>query len=315
MGLKSDGTVVAIGDAPVAGPDARTIAEDSSLAVVAPGVLSNDTDADGDTLTADLVTSTSHGTLVLSADGSYTYAPDANWSGTDTFTYRAFDGAAYSAPATVTITVNSMADPTALTVGTASKTLAKYGSDYTFAGTLSSGTTVLAGKSVVLQVASSSTGTFADTSLVAITSATGAFTFTVVPRSLTYYRARFAGEADEYTAATSASRYAKPRHYVSTPKAPKTMSRTKYYTVYGYMKPKHTSGTKPVKIKCYKKNSAGVYKYHHSVYAKVSKYSTYSKYKASVKLPHGGKWRLRAYASTDSKHAYDYSGYDYVTVK
>ena len=50
--------------------------------------------------------------------------------------------------------------------------------------------------------------------------------------------------------------------------------------------------------------------------AKASDYPPYSKYKASVKLPHRGKWRLRAYAPADTLHAAAWSsGYDYVTVK
>ena len=63
-----------------------------------PGVLANDTDVDGDALTASLVTQPAHGTLSLNADGSFTYTPDANYNGADTFTYAANDGTADSAP-------------------------------------------------------------------------------------------------------------------------------------------------------------------------------------------------------------------------
>ena len=59
-------------------------------------MLANDTDADGDPLTAVLVTGPSHGTLTLNANGSFTYTPAANYNGTDTFTYRANDGTADS---------------------------------------------------------------------------------------------------------------------------------------------------------------------------------------------------------------------------
>ena len=55
--------------------------------VSAPGVLSNDTDADsGDTLTAHLVADVTDGVLSLNSDGSFTYDPDAGWSGADGFT-------------------------------------------------------------------------------------------------------------------------------------------------------------------------------------------------------------------------------------
>ena len=74
------------------------------------GVLSNDTDVDGDPLTAVLVSTTSNGALTLNADGSFTYTPNANFNGTDTFTYRANDGTGNSNLATVTLTVNPVND-------------------------------------------------------------------------------------------------------------------------------------------------------------------------------------------------------------
>lgn len=92
-------------NAPTAAADAMTTPRDQSLAVAAPGVLANDGDADGDALTAVLASGASSGSLALAADGSFTYAPNAGFTGTDTFTYRASDGSSQSAPATVTITV------------------------------------------------------------------------------------------------------------------------------------------------------------------------------------------------------------------
>jgi large repetitive protein len=74
------------------------------LSVPAPGVLGNDSDVDGDPLSAQLLTTTSHGSLTLSADGSFTYLPDAAFFGQDVFTYRTTAGGA-SADATVTIVV------------------------------------------------------------------------------------------------------------------------------------------------------------------------------------------------------------------
>ena len=74
-------------------------------------VLGNDTDVDaGTTLTAALVASPAHGTLTLTADGSFTYTPAANFNGTDSFTYTASDGTAVSNVATVTITVTAVND-------------------------------------------------------------------------------------------------------------------------------------------------------------------------------------------------------------
>ena len=76
-------------DAPVAGDDAYTTDEDTPLVVPASGVLADDTDPDAvDVLTVVLPAGApTHGTLTLNGDGSFTYVPDADYHGTDTFTY------------------------------------------------------------------------------------------------------------------------------------------------------------------------------------------------------------------------------------
>lgn len=90
---------------PIARDDFYTTTEGTPLSVPAPGVLANDSDPDGDSLTAQLVAGPSNGTLVLNPDGSFTYTPNAGFNGTDTFTYQASDGSALSNVATVTIQV------------------------------------------------------------------------------------------------------------------------------------------------------------------------------------------------------------------
>ncbi len=91
--------------APVATNDTFSTDLDTSLTVWAPGVLGNDSDADGDGLTAVLVSWPSNGTLNLNADGSFTYTPNAGFTGSDSFTYKANDGSDDSNIATVNITV------------------------------------------------------------------------------------------------------------------------------------------------------------------------------------------------------------------
>jgi VCBS repeat-containing protein len=98
-------TPLPVNNPPTAGADAYTTAQDTPLDVAAPGVLGNDSDPEGDTLTATVDTGPAHGTLALNADGSFTYTPAAGYSGQDSFTYKAGDGAGSSEPATVTITV------------------------------------------------------------------------------------------------------------------------------------------------------------------------------------------------------------------
>ena len=103
------------GVAPVAEDEAYEVDEDLLLEVATPGVLDNDTDANQDPLAAVLATGPLHGTLTLGSDGSFTYLPDLNFHGVDSFTYRASDGVLVSDVATVTITVNPVPDaPVAL---------------------------------------------------------------------------------------------------------------------------------------------------------------------------------------------------------
>jgi uncharacterized repeat protein (TIGR01451 family) len=101
----TDTDTVAANAPPVATDDTFVGAEDTQITIAPPGVLANDTDANGDSLTAVLVDDVQHGTLQLSANGTFTYLPDLNFTGTDTFTYVADDGADVSNTATVTITV------------------------------------------------------------------------------------------------------------------------------------------------------------------------------------------------------------------
>jgi VCBS repeat-containing protein len=103
-------TVNTVNDAPAAVDDSYGTNEDTALTIAAPGVLGNDTDVDGSSLSAIRVSGPASGTLVLNADGSFTYTPNANFNGTDSFTYKANDGAADSNVATVTITVNAVND-------------------------------------------------------------------------------------------------------------------------------------------------------------------------------------------------------------
>ncbi len=83
--------VEAVNDEPQALDDSYSTDINETLVVAGPGVLGNDTDGDGDILKAELVTPPTHGTLTLAEDGSFVYEPDANYAGTDQFSYRASD--------------------------------------------------------------------------------------------------------------------------------------------------------------------------------------------------------------------------------
>ena len=111
-------TVNPVNDAPMAAADAYTTPEDVPLVVGAPGVLGNDTDIDGPALSAAVVTPAAHGTVVLNANGSFSYTPNANFNGIDSFTYRASDGTALSNTSAVTITITPGNDPPVVNAGT-----------------------------------------------------------------------------------------------------------------------------------------------------------------------------------------------------
>jgi len=99
--------------APVANPDSYWVSHNLVLTVPSStGVLANDTDADMDPLTVELVSDVQHGSLTLNADGSFEYTPTTNYVDGDSFTYRAFDGIDYSGVATVSLSIGNTA-PTA----------------------------------------------------------------------------------------------------------------------------------------------------------------------------------------------------------
>jgi VCBS repeat-containing protein len=97
---------------PAAAADAYGADEDVKLTVgAAEGVLANDSDPNGEAIVAILFTPPSHGAVTLAQDGGFAYTPAGNFSGTDSFQYRARDtNGAYSAPVTVTVNVDPIND-------------------------------------------------------------------------------------------------------------------------------------------------------------------------------------------------------------
>ena len=103
-----------INDDPVAANDAFSTDEDTAYSATLglDDLLQNDSDLDGDTLAVNTtpVSGPANGTLVLNANGTFTYTPNANFNGTDSFVYQVTDGNGGSTQATVNITVNSIND-------------------------------------------------------------------------------------------------------------------------------------------------------------------------------------------------------------
>ena len=107
--LQSGDTAVTIdvtNGVPVATDDAYATGWSQLLTVPAPGFLSNDSDPDGDPLTASIVSSTSNGVLLANPSGSFSYLPGLLFVGVDTFVYEVTDGVG-TAQATVRITVGN----------------------------------------------------------------------------------------------------------------------------------------------------------------------------------------------------------------
>src|SRR5207249_2427381 len=96
---------------PVANADSYSTDEDVALTVPAPGVLGNDNDPDGDPLGVSGSSLPAHGTLGMAANGGFTYTPQANYNGSDSFTYAIGDGRGGTATATVSLTINPVNDP------------------------------------------------------------------------------------------------------------------------------------------------------------------------------------------------------------
>ncbi|MEM1180733.1 MAG: cadherin-like domain-containing protein, partial [Acidobacteriota bacterium] len=113
-------TVNAVNDLPVAVDDAVTGLEDTQIAgnVLDGSAGGLDSDVDGDGLSAVLISGPSHGSLVggLSANGDFTYEPEADFNGVDSFTYAATDGTGNGNTATVTVTLAAVNDAPSFTL-------------------------------------------------------------------------------------------------------------------------------------------------------------------------------------------------------
>ena len=107
-------TVNGLNDDPTAVDDTLTVLEDAPVTVV--DVRANDTDIDGNTLTVTAVSDPANGTATLAA-GVVSYQPDANYFGSDSFTYTVSDGNGGTATATVNVTVTAVNDAPSFTVG------------------------------------------------------------------------------------------------------------------------------------------------------------------------------------------------------
>jgi Bacterial Ig domain len=97
-----------VDNAPVANADSFIVLKNTTLNVQTPGVLLNDSDPNGDSLTAVKVTSAAHGVVTLASDGSFSYTPANGFEGLDAFSYKASDGQLTSATKVVALHVTAV---------------------------------------------------------------------------------------------------------------------------------------------------------------------------------------------------------------
>ncbi|MBA6392436.1 tandem-95 repeat protein, partial [Colwellia sp. BRX10-3] len=108
-------TVLSVNDAPTAVSDSYSLGEDTVLTILATGtdhLLINDSDVEGDILTINTtpISNVSNGSLTLNSDGSFIYAPNSNFNGSDSFIYEVLDGNGGKAQGSVTLNINSIND-------------------------------------------------------------------------------------------------------------------------------------------------------------------------------------------------------------
>ena len=165
---------------PVAAPDSYSVFENNLLSVSsAKGIFANDFCTAGITnLTAILVANPTNGTLTLNTNnGSFTYAPNTNFFGTDSFAYEVSDGTSNSGIAAVTITVNAVNQPPGFTAGANQTVLENAGAQSVanWATGISAGPPNESGQTVTFHVSNNNNGLFS--TLPAISSS-GMLTYT-----------------------------------------------------------------------------------------------------------------------------------------
>ncbi|MFZ5482894.1 MAG: retention module-containing protein, partial [Pseudomonadota bacterium] len=104
-------SMVGVQEPPVALNDTGSTNEDTPVVLT---ILGNDSDPDGtlDVTTVSIVTGPAHGSVVVNADGTVTYTPDANYNGPDSFEYTVRDNEGnVSNVATVNLTVDNTQEP------------------------------------------------------------------------------------------------------------------------------------------------------------------------------------------------------------
>jgi VCBS repeat-containing protein len=187
-------TINPVNDIPLTVSDTLTVNEAGTVTLTASGsstLLDNDTDSEGDSLTAIGVTSPTNGTLTLNPNGTFSYVHDGSETTTDTFSYKSNDGTNDGNTVTITITINPINDApiaigdTLMGIYSATVTLTNVGSstlmdnDYDPEGSSITASTTLSSNPTYGSAVVNANGTFSYTHNGTSTPTTDIFSYTV----------------------------------------------------------------------------------------------------------------------------------------
>ena len=224
---------------------------------------------------------------------------------------RAVDPATNVGPRS--LTVNAAPAPTTATLTTATPVVA-YGKSATLRGALSVGPGALLGEPVALQW-SATGGDPWQTLAIPNRSTTGAYTYVVTPQDAvkTWYRVSFAGAAP-YGAATSAAVAVTPQTLLAAPSVPRSLKAGRSFAATGVLRPAKAARARVVRIRCYRLvKKAWVLK--GTAWASGADRLGFTRYRATLRLPAAGKWRLQASFAGDRWNAAGSSPFRNVTVR
>ena len=147
---------------PSATDDTGATLEDTILNVSAPGVLANDSEPNGFTISVASYTQPAHGSVTVNTTGAYTYQPITNYNGSDSFTYTLTNGNARAATATVNLTITAVNDAPSFTKGADQTVLEDAGPQTvaSWATAISAGPSDEAGQTVTFVVSNNNSNLF-----------------------------------------------------------------------------------------------------------------------------------------------------------
>lgn len=312
-------TSESVGPGPVVSADSYETHVETTLTVSAPGVLANDVAPSGFSLTAAVASGPSHGTLSLSPDGAFVYVPEVGWSGTDTFTYEAGDGALFSSSATVTINVTPLmpaVDPRFISAMVAPATVKYDGGSTLRAVLLGEVGEPWGGQGASISIQRQLTGG-AWTTIAGSVSEIANGTYSAYVRSTVSANYRLYHQA---TGVSSSPVRVAASAYLTTPYTPSKVKRKRAFTVSGKV-----SGipgiARSVTLRLYRKEtkrvagkSTVVWVLRSSVVVRVSGTTGVASYKKAIKVSLKGAYRATATVA-DVHSAWTRSGYRYFSAR